>query len=193
MTILTISKRRYRILFSLEIFSAKFFALHRSRERLIAGWDASDISSRDTFYTILKLISTPAARCNEDRGGMEKRKEKWKREREGEGEREAEDQCCRVIGVYLVGSQNSPTAAPPSLGNFLNPRGDPPACDVFCRFIFSTGDNRWQYHGANTPHLVLLPFHTLFSRCVFSQFISRRLSARLDLSTYKWRSFVRLC
>lgn len=31
----------------------------------------------------------------------------------------------RVIGVYFVGSQNSPTAASSSLGNFLNSRGDP--------------------------------------------------------------------
>lgn len=133
------------------------------------------------------------------RNVRERAKEKRNEE---EKEKRAKGPRCWVIGVYLVGSQNSPTAAPSSLGNFLN--SDPPARNVFCRFIFSPKDNRAQHThtytqvlrstGEYTPRLVLLssPVPASFL-CVFSQFILRCLSARLDLSTYKWRSFVRLC
>lgn len=108
--------------FTWNLSNGLFRVLHHSRERLIAGlWDASDISSRDTFITILKLISTP--QCNEKRGWNARGKPKERKREERESDRERpRGQCCRVIGVYLVGSQNSPTAASPSLGNFLNPR-----------------------------------------------------------------------
>jgi len=112
--------------------------------------------------------------------------------------RGTKDQCCRIIGVYFVGSQNSPTAASSSLGNFLNSLSDPPARDVFYQFIFSPRNNRAQVLQSRRIRHVLSflpppPLPPPPSAFFFSQFILRCLSARLDLSTYKWRSFVRLC
>lgn len=159
------------------------------RERLIVGWNVSEIFSYDTLYDFEIDFNSGRGDLNEVLGKERKGREMKKRKIDAEGPR------CRVIGIYLVGSQNSPAAAPSSLGNFLN--SDPPARDVFCRFIFSPRDNRAQHTRVSRrrriPHVLsffppLPPFSAFFS-----QFILRCLSARLDLSTYKWRSFVRLC
>lgn len=55
---------------------------------------------------------------------------------EREEDIETEGQCCRVIGIYLVGSRNSPTAAPPSLGNFLSPRDDLPGIAMYSADLY---------------------------------------------------------
>lgn len=121
------------------------------------------------------------------------------KERRSGKERERKAKGSRVIGVYFVGSQNSPTAASSSLGNFLNSRGDPSARDVLCQFIFSPRNNRAKRtrvsrSGRIRRVLSFFPPPPLSPpSAFFLQFIPRCLSARLDLSTYKWRSFVRLC
>lgn len=150
--------------------------------------------ARDTLYNFEIDFNAGCAPCNREIEpqsalGEKRRGVKKMCMREREEDIETESQCC--AGYWYLPRRFAKFA---DGGTSITRQFSESAAMYSADFIFfHPKDNRQYYSPASCPPFLPRILLSLLYAFFFSQFISRCLNVCLDLSTYKWRSFIRLC